>query len=90
MPYLTKEKREAIFATHGGSAANTGSTEGQIALLTQRIAAISTHLQSNKKDHSTRTGLIKMVGQRRSLLNYLHKHNLQSYRALISTLGIRK
>ncbi len=90
MPYLTKEGRETIFATYGGSATNTGSIEGQIAQLTTRISAISSHLQANKQDHSTRSGLIKMVGQRKRLLNYLSKHNLQSYRSLIAALGIRK
>jgi small subunit ribosomal protein S15 len=90
MPYLTKEKRESIFEIYGGNSSNSGSTEAQIALLTERISSISKHLQSNKHDHSTRTGLLKMVGQRKRLLNYLHKHNLQSYRALIEKLGIRK
>lgn len=87
---LTKEKKAGIFTQFGGAAKNTGSIEGQIALLTERIAQISGHLQLNKKDFSTHRGLMKMVGQRRRLLNYLQKHNLQSYRALIEKLGIRK
>jgi small subunit ribosomal protein S15 len=90
MPYLTAEKRAQIFETYGGSATNTGSIEGQVALLTERIAKLSVHLQSNKKDFSTHRGLMKMVGQRKRLLTYLSKHNLQGYRQLIEKLGLRK
>jgi small subunit ribosomal protein S15 len=90
MPYLTTEKRQNIFAEYGGSAKNTGSIEGQIALLTERIASISKHLQANKKDFSTHRGLMQMVGQRKRLLTYMQKHNLQGYRALIEKLGLRK
>jgi small subunit ribosomal protein S15 len=90
MPYLTTEKRAGIFATYGGSADKTGSIEGQVALLTERIASISKHLQANKKDYSTHRGLMKMVGQRKRLLAYMQKHNLQGYRSLIEKLGLRK
>ena len=90
MPYLTKEKVADIFTQFGGKASNTGSIEGQIALLTERINSISKHLQQNKKDFSTHRGLMKMVGQRKRLLNYLSKHNLSGYRQLIEKLGIRK
>jgi small subunit ribosomal protein S15 len=90
MPYLTKEKISSVFAQYGGTATNTGSTEGQIALLTERINSISAHLQQNKKDFSTHRGLMQMVGKRKRLLTYLSKHNLQGYRALIEKLGIRK
>ena len=90
MSYLTTEKTAAIFTEFGGSASNTGSIEGQIALLTERISQISKHLQENKKDFSTHRGLMKMVGQRKSLLTYLQKHNLTGYRALIEKLGLRK
>ncbi len=90
MPYLTKEKVSDLFTQFGGKATNTGSIEGQIALLTERINRISEHLQQNKKDFSTHRGLMKLVGQRKRLLNYLSKHNLQGYRALIEKLGIRK
>jgi small subunit ribosomal protein S15 len=90
MPYLTAEGRATIFTQFGGSAANTGSIEGQIALLTERIAALSVHLKANKKDFSTHRGLMKMVGQRKRLLTYLSKHNLAGYRALIEKLGLRK
>jgi small subunit ribosomal protein S15 len=90
MPYLTKEKVSSVFAQYGGNAKNTGSIEGQIALLTERINGISLHLQQNKKDFSTHRGLMQLVGQRKRLLTYLSKHNLQGYRALIEKLGIRK
>jgi small subunit ribosomal protein S15 len=87
---LTKEKKAGIFANYGGKETNTGSIEGQVALLTERIAQISSHLQQNKKDFSTHRGLMQMVGKRRRLLNYLQKHNLQGYRSLIEKLGLRK
>lgn len=90
MSYLTKELKSTIFADFGGAATNTGSTEGQIALLTERISQISKHLQANKKDFSSHRGLMQMVGQRKRLLNYLSKHNLQEYRKLIERLGLRK
>jgi small subunit ribosomal protein S15 len=87
---VTKEKKASIFTSIAGNEKNTGSIEGQIALLTERIAQISSHLNENKKDFSTHRGLMQLVGKRRRLLNYLQKHNLQSYRQLIEKLGIRK
>lgn len=90
MPYLTTEKRATIFSTYGGKATNTGSIEGQIALLTERINSISDHLKVNKKDFSSQRGLMKMVGQRKRLLTYLSKHDLTGYRSLIEKLGLRK
>ncbi|KAA9038770.1 30S ribosomal protein S15 [Ginsengibacter hankyongi] len=78
------------FTEFGGSAANTGSIEAQVALLTEKINHISDHLKSNKKDFSTQRGLMQMVGKRKSLLTYLSKHNLTGYRALIEKLGLRK
>lgn len=90
MPYLTTEKKANIFAEFGGKATNTGSIEGQIALLTERISQISSHLQANKHDHSTQRGLMQLVGKRKRLLAYMQKHNLQGYRALIEKLGLRK
>ena len=90
MPYLTIEKRAKIFTDFGGKATNTGSIEGQVALLTLRINEISEHLKSNRKDFSSQRGLMKMVGQRKRLLTYLSKHNLTGYRALIEKLGLRK
>ena len=90
MSYLTKEKVSAIFTEFGGSASNTGSIEGQVALITERINRISEHLQKNKHDFATHRGLMKLVGQRKRLLAYLSKTNLQGYRALIEKLGLRK
>jgi len=87
---LTKEKTASIFTEFGGSAKNTGSVEGQIAQLTERISQISEHLQLNKNDFSTHRGLMVMVGKRKSLLNFLQKHDLTGYRKLIEKLGIRK
>ncbi|HTJ12254.1 MAG TPA: 30S ribosomal protein S15 [Dinghuibacter sp.] len=87
---ITNEKRSSIFAEYGGSAKNTGSIEGQIALLTERINDISKHMQANKKDFSTQRGLMHLVGQRKRLLTYLSKHDLTGYRQLIEKLGIRK
>jgi small subunit ribosomal protein S15 len=87
---ITKEKKSGIFGEFGGKDTNTGSIEGQIALLTERISQISNHLQQNKKDFSTHRGLMQLVGKRKRLLNYLQKHNLTGYRQLIEKLGIRK
>jgi small subunit ribosomal protein S15 len=87
---LAKEKKAAVLTTYAGSEKNTGSIEGQIALLTERISQISGHLQQNKKDFSTHRGLMQLVGKRKRLLNYLQKHNLTGYRQLIEKLGIRK
>jgi len=88
--YKTNEKVESIFNEFGGSAKNTGSTEGQIALFTFRIKELSSHLQNNKKDHSCRRTLLSLVGKRRRLLQYLSKKDINKYRALIEKLGIRK
>ena len=90
MSYLTTEKKAGIFSSFGTSAKNTGSIEGQIALLTERINHISDHLKNNRKDFSTQRGLMMMVGQRKRLLTYLSKHDLTGYRALIEKLGLRK
>lgn len=90
MPYLTKEKKASFFTDFGGNATNTGSIEGQIALLTERINSISQHLQVNKKDFSTHRGLMQLVGKRKRLLTYLSKTNLTGYRQLIEKLGLRK
>jgi small subunit ribosomal protein S15 len=90
MPYLTNEKKSTIFTNFGGKATNTGSIEGQVALLTERINHISDHLKTNKKDFSSQRGLMMMVGKRKRLLNYLSKHNLTGYRSLIEKLGLRK
>ena len=87
---LTKEKKATVLTTYAGTEKNTGSIEGQIALLTERISQISSHLQENKKDFSTHRGLMQLVGKRKRLLNYLQKHNLTGYRQLIEKLGLRK
>ena len=88
--YLSKEKVEEIFQEYGGSASNTGSVEGQVALFTYRIKELSKHLQENRKDHSCKRTLLTLVGKRRRLLRYLAKKDIVGYRALIEKLGIRK
>jgi small subunit ribosomal protein S15 len=90
--YLTKEKKQELFENHGRlrSKADTGSPESQIALFTYRINHLTEHLKSNKKDHSTRLGLLKLVGKRRRLLNYLHTNDINRYRAVLQELNLRK
>lgn len=87
---ITKERKEAIISEFGGKAANTGSTEAQIALLTERINDITRHLEGQKNDVHSERGLLKLVGQRKRLLQFLHDTNLESYRSLIQKLQIRK
>ncbi len=87
---LTKEKKQEIIEKHGGSAENTGSTEAQIALLTDQINHLTGHLKEHGKDHASRRGLLLMVGKRRRLLNYLMNEDINKYRELIKELGIRK
>ncbi len=87
---ISKEKKAAIIEKYGRKAGDTGSPEVQIAILTARIAELTEHLKTNQKDHHSRRGLLKMVGQRRGLLDYLKKSDLEGYRALIEKLGIRK
>ena len=88
--YLTKEKKEEIFAEFGTSATDTGSSEGQIALFSYRIDHLTGHLKQNKKDHNTERSLISLVGKRRKLLNYLKQTDITRYRAIIEKLGLRK
>ncbi|MDG1055094.1 MAG: 30S ribosomal protein S15 [Schleiferiaceae bacterium] len=88
--YLTKEKKEEIFAEFGASAKDTGSAEGQIALFSYRIDHLTGHLKQNKKDHNTERSLIRLVGKRRKLLNYLKQTDITRYRAIIEKLGLRK
>lgn len=88
--YLTTEKKQEIFAQFGKSATDTGSTEGQIALFTHRINHLSEHLKRNQKDFNTERSLIRLVGKRRSLLDYLYKKDIEKYRSLIKELNIRK
>ncbi len=88
--YLSTEKKQEIFAKYGKSKENTGSAEGQIALFTFRINHLTEHLKENKKDHGTRRALIKLVGKRRSLLDYLIKKDIERYRSIIKELNLRK
>ncbi|TXN36850.1 30S ribosomal protein S15 [Flagellimonas hymeniacidonis] len=88
--YLTKEVKAEIFKKHGGSEGNTGSTEGQVALFTHRINHLTQHLKNNHKDYNTERSLVKLVGKRRSLLDYLKKKDIAKYRSLIKELNIRK
>jgi small subunit ribosomal protein S15 len=88
--YLTKEKKAEIFNQYGGSSANTGSSEGQIALFTYRIQSLSDHLRVNRKDHSCKRTLLNLVGKRKQLLNYLHRTDLERYKKIIDQLGLRK
>ncbi|SDL46417.1 small subunit ribosomal protein S15 [Catalinimonas alkaloidigena] len=90
--YLTKEKKQELFAAHGiqKSATDTGSAESQIALFTHRINFLTDHLKEHKKDNSSRRGLLQLVGKRRRLLDYLQRKDIERYRAVIADLGIRK
>ena len=87
---ISKERKAEIIKTYGRTPDDTGSPEVQVALLTARIVELTEHLKVNKKDHHSRRGLLKMVGQRRNLLEYLKKKDLEEYRNLIERLGLRK
>src|SRR3954468_25058306 len=87
---LTKEAKLEIVGKHGRHEGDTGSPEVQIALLTTRVNELTEHLRTHAKDHYSRRGLLKLVGQRRRLLNYLQRKNLEGYRALIKELGLRR
>jgi small subunit ribosomal protein S15 len=87
---LTKEAKQEIFKKHGRTEQDTGSPEVQIALLTTRINQLTEHLRAHKHDHYSRRGLLKLVGRRRRLLNYLQRNNVEGYRALIKELGLRR
>ena len=87
---MLKEEKNAIIKEYAQHEGDTGSPEVQIALLTTRINDLTEHLKTHKKDHHSRRGLLKMVGQRRNLLNYLTKVDIERYRAIIAKLGIRK
>lgn len=87
---ISKEKKAEIIANYGRKAGDTGSPEVQIAILTERIAELTEHLKINQKDHHSRRGLLKMVGKRRGLLDYIKENDLDEYRQLIEKLGIRK
>lgn len=90
MSYLTAEKKQEIFTKFGKSETNTGSTEGQIALFTHRISHLTGHLKTNRKDYGTQRALLRLVGKRRRLLDYLKDNDIEKYRVLIKELNIRK
>ena len=87
---IAKEKKQAIIAEYGRTPNDTGSPEVQVAILTARINELQDHFNQHPKDHHSRRGLLKMVGKRRALLEYLKKNDIEGYRNLIARLGIRK
>jgi small subunit ribosomal protein S15 len=88
--YLTKKSKETLFKKHGKSEKDTGSAEGQIALFTLRINHLTEHLKNNRKDYNTERSLVKLVGKRRSLLDYLKNVDVRRYRAIVKQLDLRK
>ncbi|MDG1913401.1 MAG: 30S ribosomal protein S15 [Crocinitomix sp.] len=88
--YLSAEKKEEIFKKHGSNEKDTGSSEGQIALFTYRIAHLTEHLKNNRKDYGTQRSLQLLVGKRRSLLDYLKKTDIERYRAIVKELKLRR
>ena len=88
--YLTAEKKEEIFEKYGKGKKDTGSAEGQIALFTHRIEHLSQHLKNNRHDFATERSLVRLVGKRRALLDYLTKKDILRYRAIVKELGLRK
>ena len=88
--YNSKEFKKTIFKKYGRSDEDTGSTEGQIALFTHRIDHLSKHLEGNRKDFNTERSLVRLVGKRRSLLDYLKSKDINRYRAIVKNLGLRK
>ena len=87
---IAKEKKQAIIAEYGRTPNDTGSPEVQVAILTARIQELTEHLKQNPKDHHSRRGMLKMIGQRRGLLSYLKEIDNERYRSLIERLGLRK
>ena len=88
--YINTEIKKEIFAKHGGTETNTGSTEAQIALFTFRISNLTEHLKKNRKDFVTQRSLQLLVGKRRSFLDYLKKNDIERYRAIVKELGLRR
>ena len=86
----TQEKKQELIGKYGRSDGDTGSTEVQVALLTERINELTEHLRSHTKDHHSRRGLLMLVGRRRRLLDYLRRNDVERYRALIAKLGLRR
>jgi small subunit ribosomal protein S15 len=87
---LTKEAKQQLIQEHALSSGDTGSADVQIAVLTTRIAELTEHLKTHKADHASRRGLLKLVGRRRRLLEYLKREDIERYRALIAKLGLRR
>ena len=87
---ITKEKKQAIIAEYARTEGDTGSPEVQVAILSARIAELTEHLKANPKDHHSRRGMLKLIGQRRGLLSYLKEVDIERYRSLIERLGLRK
>ena len=87
---LTKERKKKVIKEYGKDENDSGNTDVQIALLTERINDLTQHLKTHKKDNHTRYGLLKLVGKRRALLDYLKKEDIEEYRSLIGKLGLRK
>lgn len=90
MSYISSEKKTELFSTYGKSNTDTGSPESQIALFSYRIKHLTDHLKSNKKDYNTQRSLLRLVGRRRSLLNYLKNVDIERYRAIVKQLELRK
>lgn len=88
--YLTPEKKQELFSTYGKSNKDTGSSEGQIALFSYRIDHLTQHLKEHKKDFGTERALLRLVGKRRRLLDYLKEVDIERYRAIVKSLGLRK
>ena len=88
--YLQAEKKQEIFAKYGKSNKDTGSPESQVALFSYRIAHLTEHLKNNKKDYATRLSLLKLVGKRRRLLDYLKEKDIERYRNIVKELGLRR
>ncbi len=87
---MTQERKQELIAKFGDSATDTGKTEVQVALLTERINELTEHLRTHRKDHSSRRGLLMLVGRRRRFLNYLQHEDLECYRTVIRELGLRR
>lgn len=88
--YLDSSKKTEIFGQYGKSNKDTGSAESQVALFSYRISHLTEHMKKNRKDHATERSLVKLVGKRRALLNYLKNRDIERYRAIIKALGLRK
>ena len=88
--YLDSAKKQEIFGKYGQSNSDTGSAESQVALFSYRIAHLTEHMKANRKDHNTERALVKLVGKRRALLNYLKERDIEGYRAIVKALDLRK